>query len=77
MPRDREGQFLEAMARAGWVGNQDTGGFCKGTLWVSYDQALAAWEGALAGQAVEVEPQSETLARTKLVAANDQAANDG
>ena len=68
-------EFDAYMKAAGWL--ERSGGYCKGELWVSSAQAWDLWEAAVEGRRVErIEPESETFARMRDEAANDQAAND-
>jgi hypothetical protein len=56
-------EFTDAMTAACWAYDGGTVGFRRGDLWVSFLQAKAAYDAAVAGETVkDVEPLSETCA---------------
>lgn len=79
LDRAQEERFFAAMAAVGFKYDEATRGFHRpGSkreivgLWVTWDQALEAWLAADRGEQLEqVQPASETMARTIASPSND------
>lgn len=61
---------IEAMEANGWSWCFDTGGFRKGEMWVSRDQAVEAFLWAERGENSKPSPVSETVAKIVAKVAN-------